>query len=361
MLDDLNQGLRDPNHIKSLTYGAAFLGCGGGGDPYIGALLIKDAFERYGPPTIIAPTKVPNTAKVATIAGFGAPLIQTEKLLGIDEAAHALNSLEQLTETSVDYLYAAELGGNNVALPLALSAMTGKPLIDADGMGRAFPQLNMTTFSLSGISATPCIFSNEHGASMALEDMCDAEAETKGRRFTVESGMRTMFAGCVMSGKSFKRFAVRNTISLSFAIGDILFLHCHDSNRLACIGELVRQADAHGSLQPLLSGKVTDVQMGVTAGFLRGSVDVTNEKDDTAHVTFKNEYLEVVSEQGRVAAAPDLIILLDKATLQPLTTPQLRYGVHVEIIRIGAPPIFLDESHQHVVGIDALLSGMQLH
>ena len=358
MLDDLAQGLRDPCHIKSLTYGAAFLGCGGGGDPYIGALLLEDAFERFGPPKIIAPNEVPDTARVATVAGFGAPLIQTEKLLGIEEAAYALNSLERVTGDRVDYLYAAELGGNNVALPLALSAMTGKPFVDADGMGRAFPQLNMTSFSLSGIPATPCVFVTEHGVSLPLEGMPDREAEKRGRRFTVESGMRTMFAGCVMSGKSFKRFAVRNTVSLSYAIGDILFCDRHDSDRLTRIGDLVHQAGAHGALQPLHAGKVTDVRMGVTDGFLHGRVDIASERDETAHVTFRNEYLEVISGCGRVAAAPDLIILLDKATSQPLTTPQLRYGISVDIIRIGAPSLFLEDRHQHVVGIDALLSGM---
>lgn len=36
-------------------------------------------------------------------------------------------------------------------LPFALAARRGLPVIDADGMGRAFPELQMVTFYLDGI------------------------------------------------------------------------------------------------------------------------------------------------------------------------------------------------------------------
>jgi DUF917 family protein len=39
--------------------------------------------------------------------------------------------------------------------PLALSAISGIPVVDADGIGRAVPQLEMTTFSIYGVRATP--------------------------------------------------------------------------------------------------------------------------------------------------------------------------------------------------------------
>ena len=34
---------------------------------------------------------------------------------------------------------AGEIGGGNGILPVALAAMAGLPVVDADGMGRAFP------------------------------------------------------------------------------------------------------------------------------------------------------------------------------------------------------------------------------
>ena len=42
-------------------------------------------------------------------------------------------------------LLCAEIGGANSIAPLVAGALTGKPVIDADAMGRAFPELQMST------------------------------------------------------------------------------------------------------------------------------------------------------------------------------------------------------------------------
>ena len=39
--------------LEDLALGAAFLGTGGGGDPYIGRLMARHAIEEYGMPEII--------------------------------------------------------------------------------------------------------------------------------------------------------------------------------------------------------------------------------------------------------------------------------------------------------------------
>ena len=48
-----------------------------------------------------------------------------------------------------------EAGGVNSLLPLALAARLGLPVIDADGMGRAFPELQMVTFHSGRCSCNP--------------------------------------------------------------------------------------------------------------------------------------------------------------------------------------------------------------
>ena len=46
-------------------------------------------------------------------------------------------------------------GGVNSMLPIAAAARLGLPLVDCDGMGRAFPELQMVTFTIGGGSAPP--------------------------------------------------------------------------------------------------------------------------------------------------------------------------------------------------------------
>ena len=50
--------------------GAAFLGTGGGGDPYIGRLLLEQALRDKGPANVIPVTELDDDALVVPIAGM---------------------------------------------------------------------------------------------------------------------------------------------------------------------------------------------------------------------------------------------------------------------------------------------------
>ena len=46
------------SQLDDIALGAAVLGTGGGGDPYIGKLMAKAAIERNGPVTMLDPSEV---------------------------------------------------------------------------------------------------------------------------------------------------------------------------------------------------------------------------------------------------------------------------------------------------------------
>jgi DUF917 family protein len=60
---------------RDFARGAAFLGTGGGGDPYIGRLLLEQALKRRGPARVIPVTELDDDAFVVPIAGMGAPTV----------------------------------------------------------------------------------------------------------------------------------------------------------------------------------------------------------------------------------------------------------------------------------------------
>ena len=43
--------------IEDIALGAALLGAGGGGDPYIGRLVAIGAVQKYGPVTLLSPAQ----------------------------------------------------------------------------------------------------------------------------------------------------------------------------------------------------------------------------------------------------------------------------------------------------------------
>lgn len=61
--------------IEDIALGAALLGAGGGGDPYVGKLVAIGAVKECGPVTMLDPEEVPDDALVVPIAMMGAPTV----------------------------------------------------------------------------------------------------------------------------------------------------------------------------------------------------------------------------------------------------------------------------------------------
>ena len=81
--------------LPDLCRGAAFLGTGGGGDPYIGRLMVQQAMDLGHTVEIIDPTELPDDALVIPTAMMGAPTVLVEKLPRGDEAIRSLQKIEQ--------------------------------------------------------------------------------------------------------------------------------------------------------------------------------------------------------------------------------------------------------------------------
>ena len=141
--------------LLDLARGAAFLGTGGGGDPYIGRLMVERAIAEGGRVVLVPLEEVPDDWFVIPTAMMGAPTVMIEKIPRGDEAVASLRALERHLGRRADATMPIECGGINSTMPLVVGARTGLPVIDADGMGRAFPELQMETFHVYGVPGTP--------------------------------------------------------------------------------------------------------------------------------------------------------------------------------------------------------------
>ncbi|MDQ0218666.1 DUF917 family protein [Peribacillus cavernae] len=122
--------------IEDIAVGAALLGTGGGGDPYIGKLMALQAIEEHGEITLLNADEVPDDALVVPSAMMGAPTVMLEKAPSGEEAINAFKNLESYLGKEIFATMPIEAGGLNSMLPLALAATLGLPVVDADGMGR---------------------------------------------------------------------------------------------------------------------------------------------------------------------------------------------------------------------------------
>lgn len=86
----------DEEAIEKIALGAAVLGTGGGGDPYIGKLIAKEAIRKYGPVALISLEELRDNQIVVPISGMGAPSVTIEKIPSEIEFTAPLDKFEEV-------------------------------------------------------------------------------------------------------------------------------------------------------------------------------------------------------------------------------------------------------------------------
>ncbi len=334
--------------LDDIAIGAGILGTGGGGNPYRGKLLARRHLREGGRMTVVPLADLPDDALGVSVGGMGAPVIGIERIIRGDEALTALRRLEQRLGRAVTHVVPGEVGGSNSTIPLVVSAQSGLPVVDADGMGRAFPELQQTTFFIEGAPPSPAAIADYRHSTLLFDDLPDAKSlERIARAATVAMGGAASFAFAPMSGAQMRRMAIPGTLSLARRVGAAV----REARRVHA--NPVTAACAATGGQEIFRGKVTDVQRRLVAGFARGELLLDGSGDSRGsalRIAFQNENL-IAWRDGEVAAtAPDLICLVDELTAEPVTTEIVRYGLRVAVLGIPAPPLLRTERALAVVG-----------
>lgn len=325
--------LIDEADIADIALGSSLLGAGGGGDPYMGRLETVTALRECGSVRLLDADEVPDDWTVASIGSVGAPSVVLEKGVNGQEYARALEMLERRLGRKIDAFVLAEAGGLNSLVPIAAAARVGIPVVNVDGMGRAFPGLQQDTYCMAGVPTTPMAFVDEKGNRTLIETIDNDWTEAIGRAVTTACGGSLINLGASMSGAQMKACAVRGTVDLAQRLGRVIRT-AKDARDCTPCEHFLRGSSAY----PFLRGKIVDVLRETRDGFNFGRAVLEGTGDDaglTGSVVFQNENLYAEVEGRVVASVPDLVCLVDAETFVPITTEALKYGRRV--LLIGLP------------------------
>lgn len=315
--------------MELIALGAAVLGTGGGGNPYIGKLIAMEVLQRRGPVRMVDPADLADDDLIVPAAMMGAPTVMLEKIPAGDEILCAFRALEQALGRKITHTMSIEAGGLNSTTPFSVAAELGLPLVDCDGMGRAFPEIQMVTMTLYGISATPFSLADEKGNSLLIHTVDNTWTERFARTACVEMGCSAMLACYPMTGRQLKEATVHGTMSRCLQIGQAIV----DARRKK--QDPVAAVAAVTDGRRLFGGKVVDVQRGTVSGFARGEAVIEGlgpSAGRTCRVQFQNEYLAALADAQLLCSTPDLITILAADTGEPVTTEEMRYGLRVELL-----------------------------
>jgi DUF917 family protein len=321
--------------VAALARGCAILGTGGGGEIYTGTLVTLEALRVHGPVDVVDLGELDPEGMLLPLGMIGAPTVGVEKLPSGDEGVRLREHLEVITGRRAVAVMSSEIGGSNGLLPVAWAAQMGLPLVDADSMGRAFPEVHQVSQHVMGRLPELIALTDAIGSVVTLRPADGPWGERIARAVTVAFGGTAAMADYVMSvGEAIGAVvvgSVSRAIAIGRAIGDA------PGDPVAALVEVV------GGVR-LIDGKVADVERRTTGGFARGSVLVEGGGADGGRLLrleIQNENLVAIEDGVVRASVPDLISVVDSTTADAIATELVRYGQRVTVVAFGCDPIWL--------------------
>ena len=334
-------------NIEDIALGAAVLGTGGGGDPYIGMLMARQAIRDYGPVELYSLDELNDDDLIVPTAMMGAPTVMIEKMPNGDDIINAFKSVGKYIGKPIRATMSIEAGGLNSVVPIYVAARTRLPMVDCDGMGRAFPEIQMVTHTIFGISSTPFSMSDERGNTVIMETINNRWTETFARGVAVNMGAMAMIACYPAFVGQLKEAAVIGTMSKAEQIGQtIRSARVNEDDPVNTVREVV-----NGFL--IFKGKIGDVERRTEGGFARGEAHISGIDEYAGQeliLNFQNEHLAVRIDGEFKVTVPDLITLLDVDTGEPITTEAMRYGYRAAVVAMPCTPKWRTEKGLALVG-----------
>jgi DUF917 family protein len=337
--------------VDTLAAGCTFMGSGGGGDPHIFQLVLRELLATRGAVRVISPGQLAPEAQVVNVGFVGAPVVLAEKLFCEEEVTLALEAMSQRLGRHIDAVMASEMAGANGLSALIAGSLLGVPVVDADGMGRAFPRSDQISYAILGRSASPTLVSNEHGDVVCLETRDNQRMEHLVRALSVAAGSKCFSVDYPLLGSDVPRYAIVGTLSQAMRLGHAI-QHARASHREpleALQATLSESGDA--VVRQLAEGKVTGCCAETRGGFGFGTVTLKAlPRGEPITVRYQNEFL--VAQQGErvLATTPDIISFMDTESLATITSDSVRYGQRVKILALQAPALLRTPAALRVVG-----------
>jgi DUF917 family protein len=327
------------SEIESLAIGAWILGTGGGGSPYLALLNMRKLYAQGVVISLMDPVDLADDDLVAVVSNMGAPLVGQERLTDPRTAARAVRMMEEYLGRRFRAVMSLEIGGGNSLQPFMAAALLDLPVVDADCMGRAFPEAQMTSFAIHDLTMYPLTLADVRDNAVIVARAASWKwMERLSRRACVEVGSIAATCKAPRTGKEVKECAILYTTSKAIRLGETV-----QAARRAHRDPVAAVVEAEGG-QLLFTGKVEDVARRATEGFLRGTAAIAGLDGCRGHqftLAFQNEFAVGWLDGEPRVMTPDLICVMDSVSGEAVGTETLRYGQRVSVVALPAPPVLL--------------------
>ncbi len=315
--------------LVDLVEGAAIFSASGGGDPAVGLNIVERLVEDHCSVRLAEVSEVPDHEIVVNFACVGATANVAYRS---DAAVMTFRTLEEHLGKKAFAVIPVELGGFNTLAAVDVASRLGIPVVDADGAGRAVPEVHLKVYTLDDIALAPMAAGDLDAGNIVLikrtRDLREAERIT--RLLAAEWNQMAYTARRILTGKQVRTSPVQNTLSMSIRIGILLRKAIDPSKAIL--------KETHGFC--LFEGVVAGAEHETMGGFTWTSLELKGmqeSKGSSLRLKAKNEFL-VAYKDGKLAAlAPDIITTIDPDTGKCVPAEKLKEGDRLTVIGIPAP------------------------
>ncbi|EXJ78275.1 hypothetical protein A1O3_09436 [Capronia epimyces CBS 606.96] len=352
--------------LEWIRDGCYILGCAGGGSPKAEFLKLRDQVRAGHSVRIIDSSSLAENSLIYWGGMMGSPAVSIERL-NSSECIHAVADLmEHFGHKSFDAIMGLEIGGANGLEPMLIgsSKAFGRPVIDGDWMGRAYPTYWQTTLAVyEPGQLTPCAIASGDGKTIIMTKAPNDEIVDRALRASCsEMGSRVGMAARPTTARHVRNYGVLNTVSLAWRIGRSV-ARAQQENTVHTVAEQIIDAVGGPSTAKILfRGKIVGVERRLFKGHSYGEItikQIQEDEEENSHesaavaeggvvkIPFKNEniYAKHISDDGSetyLATVPDLISVLDTQSGLALGVPEYRYGLMVTVLGIACSPRWTD-------------------
>jgi uncharacterized protein len=339
--------LKNYQDIEDFVRGLTFMGTGGGGNPKVGINKLMQLFNDNIAIEWIDYKEIDDNDWTCCVFGMGsiAPIESKEKEqnFGIDEKVdllpniRAVKEIEKIIGAKVKAVVPFELGGNNTCIAINAAMNLGIKVPDGDYSGRAVPELSQVYPAINNIQAIPVVICDEWGHVIhILESPTNISTEAIGKMISTITKAKDLDALCahaafILRAKDMKRYLIPNTLSASLKLGRTIRLARENNN-----DPLTAATEQVGG-KVIFKGKIIEKVYKSENGYMAGEVNIEGLKEyknNTMKVWYKNENHLAWLNNDVIAMSPDLIVIVDLETSEPITNTLLDKDNEVGVIGI---------------------------
>jgi hypothetical protein len=233
---------------------------------------------------------------------------------------------------------AIEIGGGNGMQPLLAAAHLGIPVVDADAMGRAYPEAQMTSFAVGDLSPSPLTSIDPRGSEVIIARTPTWKwMERVSRKICTEFGSLAATCKAPRTGAEVRKWGIPRTTSKAIRLGRAVA----EANRRHAdpIAAVLNAESAYDSCRQDRRSR-TAHDRGLPA---RPDCDRRPGEDrgGKVEINFQNEWVVVWRDGRPVVSTPELICVLDSESGEAIGTETIRYGQRATVIALPASAVFL--------------------